>query len=469
MLVATVLAAALRFYNLSAESIWYDESISIQQASLRFGEMIRATWNDNYPPLHNIFLFPSLRLFDGIEFSARLPSVFFGVLTVPAIYAAGRELFGRSAGVAAAILVAAAPFQIEYAQEARMYSILAFFAALSFWLLLRDLRLARRWTAIAYVLATAVMLYTQFYALFALFVENLFFLVVLLTHGGGRGRRLIRWVILQLAVIILFLPWLPSLLDRSKAIQGNFWIPIPTLDTLKSYLFVFAGSSRVLYAGLAVIAVAVLALSARRWRTDAELSVAPDGIDLSYFERLLLPALWLLVPMALGYALSHVLQPFLMVRYVIAASLGLYLLMAAGVAALSRGRTAIAAALSVGVVALNLQALGAFYSEPRKHDWRGATALVLADLKPGDVVLPNPYYEDVPIRLYARGTPLTIVAYPGDAGGAGRRWVVSEVANDECWADKPGPVGSVRPLLQRTILYQAAVCLYGEPTGAGQN
>jgi hypothetical protein len=92
---------------------------------------------------------------------------------------------------------------------------------------------------------------------------------------------------------------------------------------------------------------------------------------------------------------------------------------------------------------------------------------VLARLQPGDVVLPNPDFEDKPIRYYDRQNRLAIVPYPGDVAGPGRRWVVSEVADDECWSGRPGPLGTVRPLIERTILYQAAVCLYGAPKAAG--
>ena len=50
-------AAAVRIYHLDFQSIWYDESASWFQSIQDFPDMIRAVAGDNYPPLHNIFLY----------------------------------------------------------------------------------------------------------------------------------------------------------------------------------------------------------------------------------------------------------------------------------------------------------------------------------------------------------------------------------------------------------------------------
>jgi uncharacterized membrane protein len=465
-LIVTVAGFALRFANLTVESIWIDENASITQASLDFVGMLRATAHDNYPPLHNMFLFASLRLFGDGEFGARFPSAVFGALTVPVMFAIGRELFRRVAGLVAAILFAVAPFQLDYAQEARMYSLLAFCAALSLYAFLVMLRRPTLATAGAYVLATAAMLYTHFYALFTLGVENLFFLLLLVSRRERAGRRLLRWIAIQAVVLALFLPWLRFLLRRSAAIQGDFWIPPPTLDNTLSFFRVFAGGDMLVWVELALIVIAVAAMVWSRRAAAGPHHTGDGGWALTYAEKIVLLILWLIVPVALGHALSLVLQPFLMVRYVIAASLAWYLLVAAGVVVLSGGNVIAAGVLTALLLGLTLPKLQAFYAEPRKHDWRAAVGYIRERLAPGDVILANPYFESAMALYYARGVPLVVTGYPGKGErgveGAGRRWILSEVASDECWSAQPGPIGKVRQLLDRRIFFQAAVCLYAE-------
>ena len=65
------------------------------------------------------------------EWTLRFPSVVFGVLTVPLMWAVGRRLMGRGAGVAAAWLTAVHPLYVYYAQEARMYTQLVFLSILA--------------------------------------------------------------------------------------------------------------------------------------------------------------------------------------------------------------------------------------------------------------------------------------------------------------------------------------------------
>ena len=65
------------------------------------------------------------------EFFLRVPSAVLGVLTVPLVYALGRTIGGARLAAVAALFFAIAPFQIRYAQEARMYALLTFLAALT--------------------------------------------------------------------------------------------------------------------------------------------------------------------------------------------------------------------------------------------------------------------------------------------------------------------------------------------------
>lgn len=74
------------------------------------------------------------------EFFLRLPFALYGVLTLPLIFLAGRELFDDEVGLLASLLLAVSAFHIGYCQEARYYAPFAFYSLSAFYCLLRLLR-----------------------------------------------------------------------------------------------------------------------------------------------------------------------------------------------------------------------------------------------------------------------------------------------------------------------------------------
>ncbi|OQY32625.1 MAG: hypothetical protein B6I38_04390, partial [Anaerolineaceae bacterium 4572_5.1] len=126
MSLIALLGAALRLHNLTYHSIWFDEAVSIRWAQSSVSRILEVSMNlvdDRLPPLYYLLLKWWGDAAGLSEFSARFPSVVFGVLLIPVVYALGRRLFGQWAGVLAALLTALNPFLIWYSQEARMYSL----------------------------------------------------------------------------------------------------------------------------------------------------------------------------------------------------------------------------------------------------------------------------------------------------------------------------------------------------------
>ena len=82
--------------------------------------------------------------FGDSEAALRGLSAVLGALTVPVLYALGRELFGRRVALLAAGLLALSPIHLYYSQEARQYVPVLWLGALAAWLFTRALR-ANRW------------------------------------------------------------------------------------------------------------------------------------------------------------------------------------------------------------------------------------------------------------------------------------------------------------------------------------
>src|SRR5450759_5336878 len=200
LLALILLAFGLRVYRLSSQSLWYDEAVTAQVASRGIVELTRWTADDIQPPLYYYVVAGWTRLAGQGEWALRFPSVFFGVLTVPLLWALARRLFAarqawRAAGLAAAFLGAVTPAYVYYAKEARMYTQLVFLGSLAGYALLRagQARGRRRslgWW-LAFVLAAAATLYTHYFGLFLLLAYGLCFFATWLIRSLRAGACLL--------------------------------------------------------------------------------------------------------------------------------------------------------------------------------------------------------------------------------------------------------------------------------------
>lgn len=126
-----LLAAAVRCHALDAQPLWSDEGLSLHRAGLGFLDLVRGriivdgfATTDPMPPLYFLVLAAGrVVLGDGI-WAQRFLGAALGVTAVPLAWVAGRRLFGRLAGIAAAIAITAAPFVVWYSQELRPYAAL---------------------------------------------------------------------------------------------------------------------------------------------------------------------------------------------------------------------------------------------------------------------------------------------------------------------------------------------------------
>jgi uncharacterized membrane protein len=235
LLALVLLAFALRVYRMDAQSLWYDEGVTAQVASQGLVELTRWTADDIQPPLYYYMVAGWMRLAGRSEWALRFLSAFFSALTVPLLYALGRLLFNRRAGLLAALLAMVSPLYIYYAQEARMYTMLTFLGALAGYLLLRILRETRtahrRWLWGGFALTSIAALYTHYFAAFLLAALAIYSLLDVVRHAPRTTFHVSRFTlhalllegfITLLAIILAYLPWLPSMLTRFR-IDASYW------------------------------------------------------------------------------------------------------------------------------------------------------------------------------------------------------------------------------------------------------
>jgi mannosyltransferase len=205
-----VLGAILRGWQLSAQSLWFDEASSVVHAAGGFASIINAiVHGEGSPPLYFLLLH-LMMAFGKSEIVVRLFSVIIGAGTIPLIYLFGRALLGPAVGLISATLLAISPFAVYHSQEARPYALLLFLGLASCYLLLLAITRPGRGRWPAYTLVTIAYVYTHYFAFFLLLAQ----LVMLLAARDYRRAALRPWLLCQIIVLLAFLPWAPYMLQQ---------------------------------------------------------------------------------------------------------------------------------------------------------------------------------------------------------------------------------------------------------------
>ena len=422
LLLIFLVAFALRLYRLGYQSLWYDEAVSIHLATKDLLGLTQHTARDIHPPLYYYLLHFWVRAAGTSEFSAAFLSLVFGILLVAACYRLGTELYDRRVGLLTAFLVAVSPFNLWYSQEIRMYTLGAFLGLVSLYCLMRlagltgrdgqgppvsaeapsDARGAAWKFFIGYVLSAVAGLYTLYYFAFLLIFENLFVFGWWL--AARRRRRhppalLRRWVLAQVLVVVLYLPWLPV------ALRQGLDPPVPPWRGFTGLGSVILESWTALSLGQSVDPESLLVwpvLSFMFALYLLGLRGAASGHRGSLKSVLLCG--YTFVPLFIIYLLS-LRTPLYHVRYASTYSPPFYLLLAVGLAGLGRSwRLALPIGLTVIALACG-HSIYRFFFDPQyaTDDHRGAVSYMEKRIAPGDAVLINAGYAYPPFLYYYEG------------------------------------------------------------------
>jgi 4-amino-4-deoxy-L-arabinose transferase-like glycosyltransferase len=214
-----IVATPIRLFNLSSESLWYDESFTAWLSSLPFDRMMQTIKGDVHPPLFYILEWGLVHIWGRSEFVLRFPSAILGILVVLLCWRMATLLLNRPTAFMAGILAAILPAGLYYSQEARMYALLSFFvlcAAIS--------AIKEQWVYLA--LAGIGAIYTQNLAAFYLIALAGAILLPRLTQPRAFGPPFAAF----LAVGLVWLPWgLTGFLEQIRGVGSGFWIQPLTL------------------------------------------------------------------------------------------------------------------------------------------------------------------------------------------------------------------------------------------------
>jgi len=404
LLGVTFLAFALRLYHLGFQSLWRDEVDAILFAQ-RDLPAILATFVQpgQNGPLYFLSLHFWLAAAGNSEFALRFFSLFFGLLTVPLLYALGRRLLGTTAGLVAALLLAVSPYHVWYSQEGKMYALVAFLAVLSLYLFARALE-ENHWAWwLSYLAVTGLALYVHFFTPLLVLVALAWFLL------SGRWRRLTlgRLALALAGLVLVALPivrWLlPTLMtpattgypfyglgDMAAALFWAFSLgfrPRPGLLPLALFALL-------LLAGLLTSPSPVVDGGGRGWGSPSPASgggpgwgsPSPAGGGGPGWGWRFFLAAWLILPVLAVY-LVCLSRPVFTDRYLILILPAFALLLAAGLVGLAKRWPPLAALALALVLVFSARGLWVQSQTPLKADFRHAAQAFAAQAQPDDLVL----------------------------------------------------------------------------------
>ena len=228
-----LLGTALRFNGLSGRSLWGDE---INTAVLFVGKSLRYIATHFHPNNHTLFsiLAHIFTMQGSSDYLLRMPSALFGIAAIAALYRLGKVAFNSGTGLIAALLLAISPYHLAYSQEARGYSGVVFFSALSVSYLFQAIDSGQRRYLVAFVLTTTLLLYTHLFSILLLGAEVCVLGGSLLAEWLSKMKIgtpmrshvrswLVALLVLTVLLAILFAPlWLSLLSIIDKAYAGDY-------------------------------------------------------------------------------------------------------------------------------------------------------------------------------------------------------------------------------------------------------
>jgi 4-amino-4-deoxy-L-arabinose transferase-like glycosyltransferase len=365
----------LRLYDLDGESIWVDEGQTIYLSSHDLPQVIEESSNDNHPPLYTILLHFWMKIVPHTTFYFRLLSVIFGVLAIILIYIVGKELIDQNTGLVSAFFLAFSILHLHFSQEVRSYMLVVVLILLSYYLLIRLDRQSKLRILILYIIVNTFLVYTHFLGWFIILAQNIFYAIQFPLHKD----RFKHVIIADAIIVVLYLPWLNTMLARFSDLQKEFWVSIPTWLSIPQAFLVHAGTYTIF--GMTLLLVFfILCLRSLFVIQEGKIRIRRLNVKEKY-----LVLLWMWIPILIPFVLSFVFAPVFITRITIGASLALYLLSAIGLVSLPKKSLKIG--VSIFCFILFLGNCSIYYKETNKERWKEATEFIEKNAQSGDLLI----------------------------------------------------------------------------------
>jgi len=337
--------------------------------------MIQIVSRDTSPPLYYLSEHYWFKFFGTSEIAIRSLSFVFHLGTALTLFFLAKFLWDKKTALLALVMGFLNPFLFNYAFEGRMYAILAFTTTFSFYSYFRaffDKKPSHKWKLI-YVFSAALALYSHHFALFALFVQGLWILPLMIK----RFRHPIRLNLLFkhlfslvwpfFLTFVLYLAWLPALYYQTSLVASGFWLATPSLGNLVELFRKFLVGSQEYSLRIFALILVGLILALRKWSFRKK----TDWILAS----------WFVLPLVLTWSLSQVMQSIFFDRYL------LFSIPAIGLLLASQKRALVSILLISLLAGVFFSVDWNYFTHPNKRPFRELAANIHQELQPTDVLI----------------------------------------------------------------------------------
>lgn len=232
-IVPISLAFIIRIIEITRSSIWHDEGFTMWLIRYNPVEIITRTARDVHPPAYYLFAKLWTDIFGNSVFAIRSLSLVFSIATIFFVYKIVETILDKKSAFWSSMLIAFSPFLLRLTQEARMYSMVAFFITIAVFFFVKYQQTKSSRYLCLFVPFMSIAMYTQYYSFFA--IISLWVIMLIFTPGIFKfeWKQLIKksvgvfdykWWLANIILIILYLPWFNIAYKQVTRVGTGYWI-----------------------------------------------------------------------------------------------------------------------------------------------------------------------------------------------------------------------------------------------------
>ncbi len=410
-----ILGFLLRLYHLGVPSLWFDELMTAGRIDYPLIQMVKNLFDSPFPPLYYILMHLWVNIFGVSEITLRFPSLIFSVLSIFFIFKLAKELYDEEVGLISALLLSVSLYSINYAHEAKMYTMLWFLGILSFYYFYKFTKDPTNKNLFLYILFTTMSIYTLYVGFLFMVVQNICYFIFF------EKKQTQKWLLGQFVMLLLYLPWIYIFIVNALQRTGIKWIP-PTQNYLKRIVSIFSALMeahlskrffiKYFFRGLYGFLMISALVSLRYKRDNA-------GI-FRFTKRGILILAWILMPLLIYLIIDIFVCPILVTRYIGFIHIPIIIL-------ISRGASQYSLKVKWFLLGslLLITFLGLLYPyyqynlKVNREDWRGLFNLIHQKAERNALVISESEYFNKGAKYYNHGKELGLTK----KGEIDQKWI----------------------------------------------
>jgi len=263
LILIIFLAAALRINLLFVRgNWWFDEMFSVHYSTLPWGEAIKYWLLETNPFLYNLVLRAWIYCFGQGETTVRIPSVFFGLLTIILVYQMAQKLISKRAATISSLIISLSGIHLFISTETRTYALFVLLTTISFYLFIKIFieQKTNRTLWFFYFLTQLFLLYSHLTALTIVIIQ--FLLLAYFKNTDKSTRRNFIWT--QATALFFWCFWLiPTMIPKLTTNSFSGWFFTYDTDssnllTIFNTLFINANISEFTFTLFSIILIGLI-------------------------------------------------------------------------------------------------------------------------------------------------------------------------------------------------------------------